>query len=367
MQKNKEITKPIIAWCIGTSSNFFNNDIQFGHAGASVNNKIESSLYKNFYMKESGILVPNSFEDIKGLIELTMKEINFTPNFQKNYNNVAKDFDDLYKNNLIRKSSTINSSISSDTNKELFYNNKSISNIIADNSGIGSIIGLLWFKKELPKNVTQFFELILSICADHGPAVSGAHNTIITARAGKDLVSSLCSGLLTIGPKFGGAIKDALTDFYEAFNVLTPQEFIKKKKEKGELIMGIGHKVKSSKNPDSRVEILKEYFIQNFKNHEYLNYALEVEKLTLIKKDNLILNVDGCIVACLLDIFTNEFSDEEIKQIINSDIVNGFFVLARTIGFIGHYNDQNRLNQGLWRAESNSINFISESISEKDQ
>ena len=36
------------------------------------------------------------------------------------------------------------------------------------------------------------------VTADHGPAVSGAHNTIVTARAGKDLVSSLTSGLLTI-------------------------------------------------------------------------------------------------------------------------------------------------------------------------
>lgn len=36
------------------------------------------------------------------------------------------------------------------------------------------------------------------VSADHGPAVSGAHNTIVTARAGKDLVSSLTSGLLTI-------------------------------------------------------------------------------------------------------------------------------------------------------------------------
>ena len=26
---------------------------------------------------------------------------------------------------------------------------------------------------------------------------------------GKDLVSSLCSGLLTIGPRFGGALDDA--------------------------------------------------------------------------------------------------------------------------------------------------------------
>ena len=38
------------------------------------------------------------------------------------------------------------------------------------------------------------------------PAVSGAHNTIVAARAGKDLVSSLASGLLTIGPRFGGML-----------------------------------------------------------------------------------------------------------------------------------------------------------------
>lgn len=154
---------------------------------------------------------------------------------------------------------------------------------------------------------TKFIEMILMVTADHGPAVSGAHNTIVTARAGevgskcmhscqncarirargfplcsdmqytqymatkwcdliwytiicvdmywlcslllidtisyntlsiydskdwfekswiailspccwpvhhtpfegKDLVSSLCSGLLTIGPRFGGALDDA--------------------------------------------------------------------------------------------------------------------------------------------------------------
>ena len=39
------------------------------------------------------------------------------------------------------------------------------------------------------------------VTADHGPAVSGAHNTIVCARAGKDLVSSVVSGLLTIVSK----------------------------------------------------------------------------------------------------------------------------------------------------------------------
>ncbi len=51
------------------------------------------------------------------------------------------------------------------------------------------------------------------LCADHGPCVSGAHNAIVTSRAGKDLVSCLVSGLLTIGPRFGGAIDDAARCF----------------------------------------------------------------------------------------------------------------------------------------------------------
>lgn len=53
----------------------------------------------------------------------------------------------------------------------------------------------------------------MQVTADHGPAVSGAHNTIVTARAGKDLVSALCSGLLTIGPRFGGALDKAAEMF----------------------------------------------------------------------------------------------------------------------------------------------------------
>ena len=58
------------------------------------------------------------------------------------------------------------------------------------------MLSLLWFKKRLPEYATKFIEMVLMVSADHGPAVSGAHNTIVAARAGKDLVSSLASGEL---------------------------------------------------------------------------------------------------------------------------------------------------------------------------
>ena len=56
---------------------------------------------------------------------------------------------------------------------------------------------------------------IVSVC-NACVKLAGAHNTIVTARAGKDLVSCLVSGLLTIGPRFGGAVDDAARYFQDA-------------------------------------------------------------------------------------------------------------------------------------------------------
>jgi ATP citrate (pro-S)-lyase len=85
--------------------------------------------------------------------------------------------------------------------------------------------------------------MCVMLCADHGPCVSGAHNTIVTARAGKDLVSSLVSGLLTIGPRFGGAIDDAARYFKDAYDRgLSPYDFVESMKKKGIRVPGIGHR-----------------------------------------------------------------------------------------------------------------------------
>ena len=52
-------------------------------------------------------------------------------------------------------------------------------------------------------------------------------NTIVATRAGKDLISSLASGLLTIGSRFGGALDEAAAMFSGARDTgLTPREFV---------------------------------------------------------------------------------------------------------------------------------------------
>ncbi|MCK5396704.1 MAG: ATP citrate synthase, partial [Thermoplasmata archaeon] len=204
-------------------------------------------------------------------------------------------------------------------------------------------------------------EMTIMVVADHGPAVSGAHNTIVTARAGKDLISSIVSGMLTIGPRFGGAIDGAAQMFSSAYDrELTPQEFVNEMKKKGVNIQGIGHRIKSVHNPDMRVTIIKEYVQKNFKKTPLLDYALEVEKITTSKRDNLILNVDGCIGICFADMLRNEMPKKEADEYIQMGALNGLFILGRTMGMMGNYLDQKRLMQPLYRHPWDDILYMKE-------
>ena len=224
---------------------------------------------------------------------------------------------------------------------------------------MGGVLSLLWFRKQLPPYACKFIEMILMVTADHGPAVSGAHNTIVASRAGKDLMSSLCSGLLTIGPRFGGALDGAAEQMSGAVDRgVTAKDFINEMKKNNKLIMGIGHRIKSLENPDMRVVLIKEYAKQHFPNNQVLDFALAVEQVTTSKKSNLILNVDGCIAVCFVDLLRSLFNAEEAKEYIDHGCLNGLFVLGRSIGFIGHYIDQKRLKQPLYRHAWDDITYV---------
>ncbi|MFC2156080.1 ATP citrate synthase, partial [Acidobacteriota bacterium] len=81
------------------------------------------------------------------------------------------------------------------------------------------------------------------------------------------------------------------------------------------------------------------------------DYALQVEKLTTSKRNNLILNVDGCIGVSFIDMMRScgAFTKEEADNYVKIGALNGLFVYGRTIGLIGHYLDQKRLQQPLYR------------------
>ena len=355
--KSGKIKKPIIAWCIGTIAKHFSSGVQFGHAGASANADEETAVAKNKAMAEAGIYVPESFNDLPETInkvytklkgEGVIKDIP-----EPALKTVPEDFAALEKAGKVRKSRNFICTISDDRGEEATYCGVPISSVATPDTGysIGDVISLLWFKKKYPKWATDFIETVIKTVADHGPAVSGAHNAKVTARAGKNITDCVISGILTIGPRFGGAIDGAAKYFkYANEQKFSPKEFIDYMKKEGVPIPGIGHRIKSVRNPDLRVSGLKKYASENFPATPLLDYALEVEKLTTSKKDNLILNVDGTIGVLMVDMWhALGYPEDEIEVFINSGALNAFFILGRAIGFIGHALDEKRLNMPMYR------------------
>lgn len=363
-KKQGKITKPLIIWVTGTCAKMFTGEVQFGHAGAKSGVEMESAQAKNKALKEAGFMVPDSFDDfdikIKETFEKLKKEGKIKEIKEPEVPKIPLDYKAALKTGAIRRPTNFVCTISDDRGEEPTYNGIPMSEIIEKKYSIGDVISLLWFKKKLPKYGSEFIEMCIIIAAEHGPCVSGAHNAIVSARAGKDLISSLCSGLLTVGPRFGGAIDGAAKYFKEGLDSgMKPAEFVELMKKRGIRIPGIGHRIKSAKNPDKRVELLKEYAKKNFPSTKYLDFALEVEKVTLMKADNLILNVDGCIGILFLDLFTSAkvFKEEELEAVIETGYLNAVFALARSIGIMGHVFDQKRLKAGLYRHPWDDVLF----------
>lgn len=355
MIQRGEISKPIVAYISWSLAEKLTTEVQFWHAGAKANASEETASYKNAELRKSGAFVPASYQEFG---ELIGKVYNEKVGKNSETTSIPETIvQERQKQIEQRKKTLFTSTICDERGENLLFQGVPIDDFIQSGS-IARVIGMLWLKKELPDYALDFINSIIIILADHGPAVSGATNTIITARAGKDILSSLISGLLTIGPRFGGAIDEAARYFFEALqNQEPPEDFVRRMKKAGIPIPGIGHKVKSKFNPDGRVLILQEK-AKNIPSQNTLAYALEVEKLTLEKKPNLILNVDGHIAAILLDIFTSiGMKDDEIKMYIEAGIFNAFFILARSIGFIGHALDQKRLGETLHRTPWEDIHY----------
>ncbi|KAF5851229.1 hypothetical protein GGP41_004072 [Bipolaris sorokiniana] len=313
--KSGQVTKPIVAWAIGTVAGMLKTEVQFGHAGSFANSQLETAATKNKTMREAGIYVPETFEDMPNTLaqvyQKLVKDGTIVPKPEPVVPKIPIDYSWAQELGLIRKPAAFISTISDDRGQELLYAGMPISDVFREEIGIGGVMSLLWFRRRLPNYASRFLEMVLMLTADHGPAVSGAMNTIITTRAGKDLISAL-----------------------------------------------------SRNNPDLRVELVKEYVKKNFPSTKLLDYALAVESVTTSKKDNLILNVDGCIAVCFVDLVRNggAFSNEEAEDYLKMGVLNGLFVLGRSIGLIAHFLDQKRLRTGLYRHPWDDITYLLPSL-----
>ena len=68
-----------------------------------------------------------------------------------------------------------------------------------------------------------------------------------------------------------------------------------------------------------------------------------------------------CLVLCRCRLHTSEIGlclQAEISDIVKIGYLNGLFVLARSIGLIGHTLDQKRLQQPLYRHPWDEVLYI---------
>lgn len=350
MIKNKTITKPVVSWIMGTSAEFLMDSIQFGHAGSCANSPTESASYKNHILKSSGAIVPNTFEEIEECIkDLSMKLNLVIPETRHELSLPERTKHDFF------------SSISNETGDELEYNKNKITDIMSGNNSIGVALGHLLFKKPLPNYLCNFLEKTIALLADHGIAVSSAHNTAVCARGGQNVSACVASGLLCIHDKHGGAVHDAARYFYSGKyeQKISPNEFVKYMKSNNITIPGIGHAYKNSTtNRDKRIEILINIIRSTFPNCDLLEFALEVEQITLEKKNNLILNVDGVVATAIISGLLHEYGSDYVKEVLELESLNSLFIISRTIGLCSTFTDQKRLKQKLFRYPLDKIQYI---------
>lgn len=340
--KQGKLTKPIYAHIAGVIDNAFQTNQQFGHAKALANTKDETTLAKRAALKDAGVSVSESFTEFVSILsEIKSSE--------------EKDNEIDISRLKTRKTPLIISTISSESQKGYELLNKPISER-AESEGLSKLIIQSLLGREIKSDeLPRFIEKSFSLALDHGPQVSGTVNTITAARAGKDLVSSLASGLLTIGDRFGGAVNQAARNWSRGvWENINAKDFVKENKGP---IQGIGHRKYHSGFPDPRVTIL-ERFVE--RGYNFYSYAKSIEEITLNKKGNLILNFDGALAAIALDILEKKegFSKSELNELIDIEFFNALFVIPRSIGFAAHFFDQKRNDQGLFRMPNDFVSFI---------
>jgi ATP-citrate lyase alpha-subunit len=328
--------------------------MKFGHAGAKEGLKGEGSARsKADAFKKAGAIVPETFgalgPAIKSMYEDLVKSgaVRPIPELRpEELPKLPKTVEESMKTGEVVVAPLIKTTISDDRGDEPLYDGYPASELINKGYEIPHVIGLLWDKRLISKQEAEVIKRIMMLSADHGPCVSGALTTVIAACAGIGMSQAVAAGLIMIGPRFGGAVTDAGRWFKHAVdNKMSVDEFLGHMKKNVGPVPGIGHRVKSLRNPDTRVRELVSYVKGLGIPSPHLDFALAVEKVTSAKKENLILNVDGTMAAVLVDIG------------FPVDSLNGFFILSRTIGLIGHWVDQKRQESRLIRLFDYLVNY----------
>lgn len=325
------IKKPVYVYIAGRY-NSGEEKVQFGHAKALAKTPDEGAASKMKMLTDAGAKAAERFSDYVAMIQAMPHKVAVVAN--------ARPW----------------------MAPEVFRESSAFTAVADRGSGFDPFVchalSILLEKKVVSDELVIFTEKAYSLLIDHGAEVSGAVNTMITARAGRDMSSALASGILTVGDRFGGAINAAAQTWYGAVKKgTTVEDLLEERKTSGGYVMGIGHRKYSVHNNDPRVAFLIAEGKKVLSTTRHTDYALSVAARTVQKKSNLILNVDGALAAVLLDILIEHegFTGEQITELFAIEFFNSYFLIPRTVGFIGNFLSQKRRDEGLFRLPQDQI------------
>lgn len=339
-----QVTKPVTCYIAGVIGENFDQPVQFGHAKALAGSASETATAKRRALREAGARVAESMSDFSTLIGAIPPWV-----VEQNPPVINR-----------RTPSLFTSTISGEEVDGYHFVGDSLQQWAMHSTIPEQIVAGLLGRRPRSRTTADFIEKVFLLSVDHGPQVSGAVTTIIAARAGKGLVDSLAAGLMSIGPRFGGAVTGAADEWFSGVLFQrNPAEHVEMCARARHRISGIGHKKYRVGLPDPRVELLSS-FVEKLKKHPHYDYARRIEDVTTAKKGSLILNVDGVIAALMLDIllYEEDLSYDDVRKLIDADFFNALFVIPRTVGFISHYLDQKRLDEGLFRLPDDDVLLI---------
>lgn len=349
--RSGQVDKPILAYIAGVIGETFEQPVQFGHAKALAGQPAETASAKRTALAGAGAQVATSMADLA-------KQLAALPPAQRL--DKASDTATTIPSNpdlSTRQASLFTSTIGRDSDEGYQFVGQSLPAWAAQGDIAAQITAGLLGRAAHSDLTVQVIRTIYLLSVDHGPQVAGALNTIITARAGKGLVDSLAAGLLAIGPRFGGAVTDAARQWHQGVaQGLDPRQQVESYARQARYISGIGHRRYRLDAPDPRTAVLAEYAM-HLPAHPHLDYARAIEAITTAKKASLILNVDGYIAALMLDVLQQAegLSTDQCAELIEADFFNALFVIPRVVGFVAHYLDQKRLDEGLFRLPDQAV------------
>ena len=240
-------------------------------------------------------------------------------------------------------------SVSAYTSKGLVLRKEKLLDLISEADFVSTFfLSLTGRKPKKPEKVILNAILVSSI--DHGISPASGFVPRAVASSGGDILMAMASSLLTLGPRHGGAVTEAMRVYKKISesgenieksceNLIDSYRVNKKR------IPGFGHAV--YKKVDPRAKLLFDMARKNNLDIQFMNIAKQLEHSLEDKLNKkLILNIDGAIAALLITLG------------IDPVVGNAIFGLAKVAGSIAHIVEEQKSDKGVRRVKDEDIEYV---------